>query len=85
MVSQQLIDWLVSGGGSIHPDIRFQSTDSGDRGIFAAAPLPARAELISVPHALCMHVPRPTPAASVGADDIADAASHQVCAHCERL
>ena len=87
MASQQLLGWLVSGGGSVHPDITFRSTDSGERGIFAAAPLPARTELISVPHALCMHVPRPTPGAPDHAANTAADAAHQVrvLEHCDRL
>ena len=78
MTSNELIDWLVRGGGSVHRHVEFDSTADGGRGIFASARLPAGTELISVPHALCLHVPRPPPDGQASCEDTTDAAADEV-------
>ncbi len=82
MAHTELIEWLVKGGGTVHRHVKFQTAADGERGIFAGEPLPAGTELISVPHALCLHVPQPSPDTSAPVDGTSDTTAEQVRLHC---
>ena len=84
MAHKELIEWLVRVGGSVHRHVRFQTAADGERGIFAGESLPVGTELISVPHALCLHVPQLPAADQVASDDIKDTAADEVLGCCPK-
>ena len=54
----EFLQWFRHRGGSVHPALDlFAALPNGDRGVVAAEDIEEGAVLVTVPHAITVHVP----------------------------